>query len=497
MENQLLINQILQNYQSAQVHSASWRTQAKEDYDFFAGHQYADADRAYLESQRRPVITFNRVGPIIDAVIGMELQNRQQICLSPRDQHDGVTADLLTRAIQWVREQSDAEDEESEAFSDVLICGMGWITTRLDYAQDPTGQVMIDRVDPFEMYWDPQSQKGNLNDANWIMRVKEIDAQQLIALWPDKAADILDRGKDKVKVIEYQWRAKETAPYNHFVYKQAFLCGQTLLSVQDCPYKDGFTYMAITGKRDRNQQCWFGLVRSMKDPQRWANKWLSQILHIINANAKGGLLAERGAFANPRRAEEEWADPTSITILNDGGLNKVQPKPTAPFPLGLDKLMEFAVGSIRDVAGVNVELLGLTNQYQAGVVEYQRKQAGISLLSGFFNALRRYRKQQGRVLLHFIQTYLADGRLMRLDSEKGPLYVPLLKPNNQIAYDVIVDQAPSSPNQKEQVKDVLLQLLPTLMQAGVSLPPDVLDYLPLPQSLVQAWKEGLQRHSKQ
>src|SRR3990167_2294494 len=165
----------------------------------------------------------------------------------------------------------------------------------------------------------------------------------------------------------------------------------------------------------------------MKDPQRWANKWLSQIMHIMNSNAKGGLLAERGAFVNPRRAELELSDPASITFLNDGGLGKVQPKPTLPYPEGLDRLMAFAIGSIRDVTGVNVELMGMTNRSQPGVLEYQRRQAGVTLLAGFFNALRRYRKEQGRLVLDFIQTYLADGRLIRIDSSGGPRFIPLLR----------------------------------------------------------------------
>jgi len=79
----------------------------------------------------------------------------------------------------------------------------------------------------------------------------------------------------------------------------------------------------------------------MKDPQRWANKFLAQIMHIINTNAKGGLLAEEGAFIDPKKAEENWADPAAVVMLKNGGLGKVKERTAGAYPTGLDKLLQF------------------------------------------------------------------------------------------------------------------------------------------------------------
>ena len=38
------------------------------------------------------------------------------------------------------RIEADAEDEESDAFRDTLICGMGWLENRLDHERDPDGK---------------------------------------------------------------------------------------------------------------------------------------------------------------------------------------------------------------------------------------------------------------------------------------------------------------------------------------------------------------------
>jgi hypothetical protein len=278
------------------------------------------------------------------------------------------------------------------------------------------------------------------------------------------------------------------------VYKRAFIAGDIVLEEGDSPCDDGFTYKCMTAKRDRNKNTWYGVVRGMKDPQRWANKWLSQIMHIINANAKGGVLAEQDAFINPRKAEEEWAKPDSITVLKKGALSqgKIKEKSPINFPSGLDKLMEFAVMSIRDVSGVNVDMLASREgSGTSGIQDYQNRQSGINILGTMFNSMRRYRKEQGRLLLEYIVKYISDGRLIRIVGEDGEKYVPLMKEEMAGKYDIIVDDAPSSPNQKDRTFSILSGLLPGLLQAGIPIPKEIIDYVPIPSALQEKWKETL------
>src|SRR6185437_12327830 len=160
--------------------------------------------------------------------------------------------------------------------------------------------------------------------------------------------------------------------------------------------------------------------------------------------------------------------------------------PMAQLPPGMQQLMTFAVSSIRDVSGVNLELLGMAEKDQPGIIETHRKQAGMTILAGFFDSLRRYRKQQGKLMLWYITNFLSDGRLIRIGGQDQAKYIPLIRQPDFVKYDVVVDEAPSSPNLKEQIWGTLVQMMPFLSKMPV--PPQLylklLEYSPLPDTVV-------------
>jgi len=539
-----------------------WRVEARELYDLVAGHQWDEVTKAQMKEQLRPLAAFNVAGKYIDAVQGLQINNRQQVKYLPRQMGDAKVNELMTGAADWARQEGDAEDEESEAFYDTIVCGMGWVETSVEMDMDPDGMIDFGRRDPLEMYWDRRARKRNLVDARRLARVCTKSREEIEERWPDKADElgtdnlgvepddvstgnhlndpdlVYERNDTKTgfqrsyTVTEYQYWVLETKieihsqsgmkeftpaqakrvrgwldqnglPYQvrrrqERCYYRAFLAGSVVLEHEKSPYQEGFTYQCITGKRDRNTNTWYGIARALKDPQLWLNKFFSQILHIINANAKGGIMAERGAFEDPRAAESTWARPDAITWLEQGALSgvngsKIQEKPMASYPQGMDRLMEFAMRALPETSGLSMELMGMADRMQPGVLEHQRKQAAITIIAWAFDSMRRYYKLHGRQLAYYIREYISDGRLIRINGQEGMQYVPLLRDPESMRYDIIVDEAPTSPNMKERVWAILTEMLPTLLQTGIPIPPDIIKYSPLPEDLQQAWSKMLQK----
>lgn len=555
---------------------ADWRRDAREDFGFEAGDQLNEEDKARLREMNRPIVIMNRIAPVIDSVSGSEVSNRQEVRYIPREQGDVQVNEVLTAAAKWFRDQCDAEDEESDAFRDTVVCGMGWTETRLDYEEEPDGKPLIERVDPLEMVWDSTAKKRNLSDMRRLFHVRtNIPLDEARALCPgdperpfedadynatwaknikggekepnhsDPANEYATSGSDQdtpsdkfVTMVRAQWWERvptyrvldPTNPQNIInldkeqfddlsakakvaggelryttgtkkVFKQAYL-GNVLLEIGEAPCKDHFSFKCITGKRDRNANTWFGLCRPMKDPQRWSNKWMMQTMHIMNTSAKGGIVAERGGFfEDDADGESSWSKQDQITWAKQGALSGANPrwmqKPVSQFPASSFNLMEFAISSIRDVSGVSVETLGMRDAQQAASLDLQRKQASMTILQPLFDSLRRYRKEQGRLLLYLIENYLSDGRLIRIVGKDQEQYVPLVRSEGSSQYDVIVDESPTSPNQKEATWAMLQQVLPVI---GKMLPPAtwlaLLKYSPFPSSVQKEIQESIDESNK-
>lgn len=470
-----------------------------------------------------------------------------------------VKADMWSAAADYVNEDSHAEFHHSHAFRDMVICGMGATLTRLDYDTHPEGQIAIERLNPINLYADPTATQRNCSDGRWVGYVEpwiyrdiadEFGREKAEAIGPhgffDPAADPQSphvqsqtwayegtaqplKDNDEVFVFRYQWceiqpfvrlasngktvdvttgqfdklkadqpelaASVQSVKLKRRKYYQALIAGNEVLERTELSCPD-FSLQIMTGKYDQTDSVWYGLTRSLKDPQCWLNKLYSSLLYMISVNAKGGIMAERSAFDNPQEAERTWSNPSKITWTNDGALvqGKILPKPPLEYPSGMDRLMTVALEMFPGVTGANIELLGLAEKVQPGVLEAQRKQAGMTILAWAFDAMRHYRKRHGKVLAEYISKYLTDGRLIRILGPDGNAqYVELLKDSLALEYDIIVDEAPNSPNERERTFAVLMQLLPILTKQGtVSLPPKVYDFMPIPASLAEEFRKQAQ-----
>lgn len=582
---------------------ADWFKEAEECFGFVAGRSLngkgqwpGESWQEMIDSGRQPV-EFNRVGPIVDAVCGLEVNNRQDVKYLPRTEGDTEVNERLSSLGDWAREEAHAEDEESEMFRNAVICGRGASETRIDFDEEPMGKIVVDCLDPLECGVDPAARKACFSDRRYSWRYRDVATDEAATMFPGvmptaldatwaKQIDTRDGGAGNktdypdetrpgmssttppktVRLVQIEWFERESVylvampgadqpqemseeawtaiqgeaepaggqahKIDRRVYKLAFLGRNSVLDVSEMK---AFRINWTTGRYDRNKGYHYGIVRPMRDPQMLSNKTLSQVLHILNTNAKGGLLIEQGAFRNPKDAEKDWSNPAKTIILNEGGLGKIKDRTAPGLPPSLVQLQEFSLSSIRDVTGVSVEMLGLADREQAASLEYQRRQSAMTILASLFNGLRHYRKLQGRTMLEQLKL-LPPGMLVRVlidpqvamqeyaqamvqwqlaarqaqsqgqqpppqpeppgsefmsSTKRGEQFDPAkFGLSDDARFDVIVDETPSSPNQKEAIW-AAIQPFMTELTANPAAMKIVLKASPLPESVATELGDAL------
>jgi len=349
-------------------HLAEWRSEADESYEFYNGYQWSREELAIFEADGRPAPVFNLVQINIDAIAGLEVNNRQDVKYLPRTAGDAKVNELLSSAAMWVRDQAKSEREESDAFTDAAITGIGVTETR----KPEPDMIAIDRRDPRTAFWDRNATKRNLADRRYAGRVVWLDLDEaedmfpgvpyaeLNAKWAAYGIADNDPGIEPKDYSQHQ-RAGKGIPDNNRpkricmveiewydfedggkIYKQAFL-GQT--GVLEVNPLEAWAYNFITAKRDEKKKIWYGIVRALKDPQRILNKFLATVIHILASNAKGGLIYERGAFADQRKAEEDWSNPQKNVEVTEGALvnGRIRNREAPQLPQGAVMLIEFTM----------------------------------------------------------------------------------------------------------------------------------------------------------
>lgn len=278
------------------------------------------------------------------------------------------------------------------------------------------------------------------------------------------------------------------------VWHIAYVCGTELLGeVEEIPCR---TLEVMTGKYDRNKQFHYGMVRAAKDPQLWENKFRSNIMHVFSSAGKGVMVEEDAIAQNDwRKFENDWARPDRIKRLASGAIsqNKIKSPDPVPLPPGLADLMVGAASAVPDVLGISQEWLGMAQRTQSGVVEGSRRRSSMVVASEYFQSRREHIKRTGRIKISHVLHYIPDSLFTRIGGEEALQVLPMMRQASFEQYDVQVDEAPATPDQKAEIWNDIMQLAPILIPMGIptSFWLTALSFSPWPASLVNELKQSM------
>ena len=315
----------------------------------------------------------------------------------------------------------------------------------------------------------------------------------------DPSADTLSMSpkikNDVVEALAQFGITLEVQEYLKKCFYTAILSETKVFTKFKSPNQEGFTIKVKTANYDKELKLWFGMVRQLQEPSRYANKALTEILYTIAFNSKGGVMYEKSAVDDPQRFERQYASTKAAIQVNDGAIagGQIQPKAQAALPTGYENVYDIANSSLGEVTGINKEFLGSSeNRQVSALMEAQRINQASSVLAIYFDANSLCQIESARLMLTWM-AILADNRPrhVTLMNPDGTSRTELITPELFMKeYDIKITEAKMPTAQQAETGQVLLGIAQSAAMMGKDIFPVVVDYIP---GLKHADKKRLQQ----
>src|SRR3990167_753041 len=169
----------------------------REDIDFSLGKQWEDNDEADLRAQGRPVLTFNKIKPLVNLVEGHAIQNGARIQVSPEGGEDETFSKVFDKAIDHIEKITHLDYQLSLLRTSGVRAGRSWLEFYVDYDEDPIfGNLKVPFLGPFKVFVDPNSMEYDLSDAAYLFKIIKTTKGRLKQFYPKKAKEIDALGRD-------------------------------------------------------------------------------------------------------------------------------------------------------------------------------------------------------------------------------------------------------------------------------------------------------------
>lgn len=154
-------------YRAAEGHH-DWATKAITCQNFLEGLQWTEEELNKLQDEGRPIVTLNRLKPLVFLLLGYQRQNSHDIRYIPGFDGSGKQdkADLLTALVKQAREVNQGKWNSAQVFQDGVITGRGYFDTRLDFEKNYLGEICEAVEDPFSIFIDPEGESYDPNEMS-------------------------------------------------------------------------------------------------------------------------------------------------------------------------------------------------------------------------------------------------------------------------------------------------------------------------------------------
>lgn len=424
------------------------------------------------------MFNFNLTHSSVMMVTGHQRRNRKSTICIPVKSPVQKTADQFTKCLFHVHSNGGYQ-VYSDAFErGSLVQGFGLVSIYPDYASDPISpDIKLRFVDFKSVMIDPFFRNKDLSDCRYIWTRQYFDKEEAKRLYPDHAKEIDEipwggapkddkfwympenfglQIKNLLAFDEYWYLSQREAIYavdtltnevkeifgddedirvvmsqmkdkirlvrkpKQTVRRVIMINGRVMID-EERPYGiDRYAHVGFYGNFNPDTPYigykFKGMVRDMRDAQYLFNIRKVTDLDILSSQQQG-LKVKKGALVTPDDSLNSGNG--RVLVINDkNDMNDVQPMeiiPPSPVMLQMEDMLKMVM---REISGVNEELLGSAVDDKAGVLSMLRQGAGMTTLQKYFDHFDQSQKECGDIIIQMIQHFWSYGKIKQVIGEE-------------------------------------------------------------------------------
>lgn len=430
-------------------------------------------------SQKRKMFNFNLTHASVMMVTGHQRQNRKSTIVVPVKSPVQKTADQLTKCLFHVH-KTNGYGIYSDAFErGALVQGFGLVSIFPDYSSDPVSPDIRMRYTDFKSIMiDPFFRQKNLSDCRYLHTRQYFSREEAKFLYKDHAEEIENipygnpqddkfyympenfglQIRNLLRIDEYWYLSQREAIYaideNTQEVKEIFgdeedirvimmefkgklrierkpkqtvsrciLINDRVMIDEQRPYGiDRYPYVGFYGNFNPDTPYigykFKGMVRDMRDSQYLFNVRKVTDLDILSSQQQG-LKVKKGALVTPDDSLNVGNG--RVLVISDSPkytMDDVQPMqiiPPSPVMLQMEDMLKQVM---REISGVNEELLGSAVDDKAGVLSMLRQGAGLTTLQKYFDNFDESQQECGDIIVQMIQHFWSYGKVKQVIGEE-------------------------------------------------------------------------------
>lgn len=430
-----------------------------------------------VNNYRRKTFNFNLLNAHLQMISGYQRRNRKSTISIPLKNAHQKTADLLTKCLFHIYNQSGTYQVFSDCFEQgALTQGLGFISHYIDYTDDPiSGDIKHRYIDMKSCLFDPYFRRHDMSDARFFETRQFFGKEEAAALYPEWQDEImaLPSGTyrdDKFYYMPevYQIQSANVIAFDEYWYltnreakflvdidteetqefkgkesdlkqiiqkfggrlkviksvkptvRRTILVNDKVLVDEPNPYGiDRYPYVPMlayfTADTPYYAYKFKSVIRDSRDAQFLFNRLKVSDLDTIESQQQG-LKIKKGALVTP---DDSLNTGNGRVLVVDpkfqlSDVEQMDIHPPSPVRLEMENMLQEVMNRI---TGVNETLLGTDINDKAGIISMIRNSAGITTLTRLFDQFDESQRLSGQIDVEMIQANYTWGKIRQITGE--------------------------------------------------------------------------------